>query len=221
LKQNYFTIWKKWLWNLLFTIMVISLAVLSFHYHIVSDWTQSKKNSLSPATMEMLDTIDTPVLIHSYTAKNSIKSQIQQLIKPYQYYNPNIKLEFINPALDPELIRKLGIQVDGELVIHLSGKTEHLTEISEEKLSNTILKLSLLSFLVRGSASHKKFTPCSNNSINMLISPLNKSLCGPARTIISFDCMISGNSKIVDSLIVNPCLSKIEDKLDKSKLAFR
>jgi len=109
---------------------------------VVYDWTSNKKNSLSPATIAMLETIKVPVLISSYTAKDSIKNQINNLIKPYQYHNKNIQLEFIDPALQPELIRKLGIQVDGELVIRLSGKTEHLTEISEEKLSNTILKLS-------------------------------------------------------------------------------
>jgi len=201
LKQNYFTIWKKWLWNLLFTIMVISLAVLSFHYHIVSDWTQSKKNSLSPATMEMLDTIDTPVLIHSYTAKSSIKSQIQQLIKPYQYYNPNIKLEFINPALDPELIRKLGIQVDGELVIHLSGKTEHLTEISEEKLSNTILKLSrqslkIVHFIIgHGERSFQRKANFDLSSLSSIL--LRQGFTIKESTILELPEIIQSNDMIV------------------------
>ena len=122
--------------------MVILFGSINFHYNVVTDWTESKKNSLSPASIDMLHTIEVPVLISSYTAKDSIKSQIQKLIKPYQYVNQHIQLEFIDPSLQPELIRDLGIQVDGELVIRLADKVEHLTEISEEKLSNTILKLS-------------------------------------------------------------------------------
>jgi ABC-type uncharacterized transport system involved in gliding motility auxiliary subunit len=142
LQQPNFTTGKKWLLSLLISVLVILLGLFNFHYHLVSDWTFNQKNSLSPATIEMLETISVPVLISSYTAKDSIKSQIKKLIKPYQYFNSQIQLEFIDPALHPELIRELGIQVDGELVIRLADKIEHLIEISEEKLSNAILKLS-------------------------------------------------------------------------------
>ncbi len=90
----------------------------------------------------MLKTIKLPIAIRSYTANNSIKSQIQTLIKPYQYHHSQIQLSFIDPAKQPEAVRKLGIQVDGELVISLADRTEHLTEISEEKLSNALVKLS-------------------------------------------------------------------------------
>jgi len=142
LKQSNLIRWKKWSLSLLISILVILLGMFNFHYHLLSDWTDNNKNSLSPASIEMIETIDVPVLISSYTAKDSIKSQIQKLIKPYQYFNSQIQLEFIDPAVQPELIRKLGIQVDGELVIRLADRIEHLTEISEEKLSNAILKLS-------------------------------------------------------------------------------
>jgi gliding motility-associatede transport system auxiliary component len=140
--MSYLRVWKKWLLKLLFSSLIILFAILSFHYNLVFDWTNNQKNSLSPATVAMLKTIKLPIAIRSYTANNSIKSQIQTLIKPYQYHHSQIQLSFIDPAKQPEAVRKLGIQVDGELVISLADRTEHLTEISEEKLSNALVKLS-------------------------------------------------------------------------------
>ncbi len=140
--HNYSSIWKKHLLNVVISLLIILSGIQSYRYNFVFDWTYNKKNSLSPATIAMLKTIKTPVTINSYTANNSIKSQIQQLIKPYQYNNSQIQLSFIDPAQQPEAVRQLGIQVDGELVIRVAERTEHLTEINEEKISNTLVKLS-------------------------------------------------------------------------------
>jgi hypothetical protein len=135
-------LFKKWLATLAISFVIIILAMLSFKFNLIFDWTNNSKNSLSQASVSMLELVKTPVLIQSYTIKTDLQDQIKKLIKPYQYHNSNIQLEFIDPALDPETIRKLGIQVEGELVIKFMNKTEHLTEISEQQISNTLLKLS-------------------------------------------------------------------------------
>jgi hypothetical protein len=133
---------KKWLTTLVISLVIIILGILSFKFNLIFDWTKNSKNSLSQASISMLELVKTPVLIQSYTVKTTLQSQIRKLIKPYQYYNSNIQLEFIDPALDPQAIRELGIQVEGELVVQFMNKTEHLTEISEQQISNTLLKLS-------------------------------------------------------------------------------
>ncbi len=137
---------RKWLYNILLTIIIVILGIISHQFNTQFDWTNNQKNSLTAASIAMLKTIEGPVLIHSYTAKIPLKAQIKKLIGRYQYHKSDIQLVFIDPAKQPEMVRTLGIQVEGELVIHLSGKTEHLTDISEEKISNTLLKLSKQSF---------------------------------------------------------------------------
>ncbi|MFK5985189.1 MAG: Gldg family protein [Pseudomonadota bacterium] len=134
--------WRKWLLALLLTLIVIILTLLSHSSNHVFDWTNNQKNSISAASISMLNTINQPVYIRSYTAKIVLKNKIKKLIGRYQQHKADIQLEFIDPALQPDVIRKLGIQVEGELVIELSDRTEHLTDISEATISNSLLKLS-------------------------------------------------------------------------------
>lgn len=142
--NNHSTQSLKWQ-NILFTVqflMIIGLlAFLSKHYVYQSDWTVNSQNSLNEISLQVLETLDSPVEIVSYTNNASIKQLVRELVGRYQHIKPDILLAFVNPNADPDKIRSLNIAVDGEMIVSYQGRQEHLVELSEQDLSNTLHRL--------------------------------------------------------------------------------
>ncbi len=133
--------WQNLLFTILFLTIIGLLAFLSNRYVYLADWTTNNQNSLNEITLQLLETIEAPVEIISYTSNTSLKQSIQELVGRYQHIKPDVSLRFINPNSDPDKIRSLNIVVDGEMIIHYQGRQEHLTELSEQDLSNTLHRL--------------------------------------------------------------------------------
>ena len=131
--------------NILFIILFLSLigllAFLSNRYIYLADWTVNNQNSLNEISLKLLETLEAPVKIVSYTSNSQIKQSVQELVKRYQRIKPDITLTFVNPNSDPETIRSLNIAVDGEMVISYDGRQENLSQLSEQDLSNTLHRL--------------------------------------------------------------------------------
>ena len=133
--------WQNILFTILFLTIISLLAFLSNRYVYLADWTVNSQNSLNEISLKLLDTLEAPVEIISYTSNSHIKQSVRELLKRYQQLKPDISLAFVNPNADPEKIRSLNIVVDGEMIITYQGRQEHLTELSEQDLSNTLYRL--------------------------------------------------------------------------------
>lgn len=132
---------QRWLFKLLFLSMLGLLAYLSNLYVYQADWTVNGQNSLSEVSKQLLQTLEGPVELVSYTNNPRIQKSVQELVERYQRFKPDISLSFVDPNADPESIRALNISVDGEMIIHYQGRSENLTELSEQKLTNTLHRL--------------------------------------------------------------------------------
>ncbi len=132
---------QRWLFKLLFLTMLGLLAYLSNLYVYQADWTVNGQNSLNEVSIQLLQTLDGPVELVSYTSNPRIRKSVQELVQRYQRYKPDMSLRFVDPNADPESIRALNISVDGEMIIHYQGRSENLTELSEQKLTNTLHRL--------------------------------------------------------------------------------
>lgn len=133
--------WHNRIFVLLLLIMFGLLAFLSTRYVYISDWTVNGQNSLNEVSLELLESLQDPVEIVSYTNKKSVKQSIQELISRYQRVKSDISLTFIDPNLDPEKTRELDLSIDGEMLISYQGRQEHLKELSEQMLSNSLHRL--------------------------------------------------------------------------------
>ena len=133
--------WHNRIFVLLLLIIVGLLAFLSTRYVYISDWTINGQNSLNPVSLKLLKTLHDPVEITSYTNKNAVKKSIQELITRYQRVKSDISLSFIDPNLDPEKTRELQLSIDGEMIISYQGRKEHLRELSEQMLTNSLYRL--------------------------------------------------------------------------------
>ncbi len=131
---------------LLIVCLTILLAWLSVRYQTQMDWTQSGRHTLSQASQEVLDQMDGSVEITAYARSDAaLRQTIKKIVGRYQRFKTDINLHFINPDVVPDEIRNIGISVNGELLLHYQGRTEHVKTGAEEEFTNALQRL------VRGS----------------------------------------------------------------------
>ncbi len=130
------------LFYVLFAVAVGLTGWLSSSYSFTWDWSAGARNSLSETSQQLLERLESPLNIVSFSPEDpQLRRQISDIIARYQRYSDKITLEFVNPDTRPDQVRQLGIQVAGELRLTYQGRSENLRTLSEEALSNTIQRL--------------------------------------------------------------------------------
>lgn len=137
------THWQLRIQNIIFTLLLLvvmgMLAWLGHRYNISIDLTENNRNTLSPASIELLEKIQDPIAITSFVSRNE---KIEKFIKRYQRYKPDISLKFVDPDIEPQLARENGIRVKGELVLRLGERRENLQTLTEQAMSNALQRLA-------------------------------------------------------------------------------
>ncbi len=124
-------------------VVIGLLAWLSTRYTIETDWTHGSRNTLSIDSRQLLDEMPGAIHITAFAGESSMaREHIMDLVSRYQRYNPLIELTFINPDAEPERTRDLGITLDGELLIAYQGRSEKLQSLSEQSLTNALLRIA-------------------------------------------------------------------------------
>ncbi|MDD2914274.1 MAG: GldG family protein [Gallionella sp.] len=137
--------------NLLFVLLLSAAALgagyLAVHYHVQRDVTLNAGNSLEQASVEVLKQLSGPVTITAYATEQDarlgdIRKIISNFLSLYQRYKPDIKLLFIDPEKEPEKARAARVQLNGEMVVEYAGRSEHLTQLNEQILTSTLLRMA-------------------------------------------------------------------------------
>ena len=127
----------------LFIAIIGMLGWLSTQYVYQADWTTGARNTISDGSRQLLDEMDQPVQITAYVREDELtRGQIKDLVGTYQRFKDDITLEFINPDLTPERVRELGIASGGEIVIRYRDRSEKIQTLSEQHLTNALLRLT-------------------------------------------------------------------------------
>ncbi|NOR41459.1 MAG: ABC transporter [Gammaproteobacteria bacterium] len=131
------------LFAVLFTGIIGMLAWLSNQYVYQADWTTGARNTISDDTRKLLADMGQPVNITAFIQDDDlVRRQVQDLVGSYQRFKDDIALEFINPDTAPERVRELGITGNGAVVIRYGDRSETIQILSEQQLSNALLRLS-------------------------------------------------------------------------------
>lgn len=128
----------------LFLTAIGLLAWLTQRYGFEADWTATGRNTLSEASIRLLQRMDEPIRIVAFARDSSLvptRRNIEELIRRYQKHKPDIELTFLDPDTQPEQTRALNITVDGELVIRYRDRAEHVTLLKEETITNALSRL--------------------------------------------------------------------------------
>ncbi|SKA83858.1 ABC-type uncharacterized transport system involved in gliding motility, auxiliary component [Thiothrix eikelboomii] len=128
---------------LLFLIILGLLGFLSREFHFQADWTYGNRNSLTEATRRLLEQTDQPLNFVAYIPEDAmLQEQLRKLVAKYQRVKPDIKLEFVNPDLEPVRAKQDGIQYAGQMVIHLGERSEVIEQTTESVIANAIQRMS-------------------------------------------------------------------------------
>ncbi|MDZ4263534.1 MAG: Gldg family protein [Pseudomonadota bacterium] len=133
--------------NILFVTLFVGvigiLAWLSTRYHYQADWTANGRNTLSAPSVAVLSEIKAPLKVKVFvTEMGPLKQRIEEVLRRYQRHKADMQLEFINPDTDPDLVRKLAITMNGEMVFEYQGRSEKLAAMDEQSITNVLQRLS-------------------------------------------------------------------------------
>lgn len=124
-------------------LLVGLLAWLSNRYSYQADWTSSGRNTLSVDSRKLLDEMPGPVHITAFARESQVlRDHIKDLVARYRRHKRDVELSFVNPDADPDRARELGITLDGELLVAYQGRSETVQNLSEQNLSNTLLRIA-------------------------------------------------------------------------------
>ena len=135
---------QAWTFIILFLTVIGLLGWLSTRYNKELDWTATGRNTLSQASVAVLDKLKDPVTITSYASGGEMgpaHTRVRDLVKRYQKVSNKIKLHFVDPMTNPDKTRKLGIRIDGEMIVDYQGRTEHVSNFTEQDLTNAMQRL--------------------------------------------------------------------------------
>lgn len=132
---------------ILFVCLVFLLGYLAAQYRMQWDISQNGRNSLSEASIEILQKMQEPVHVTAYATEQhaqfgDIRKIISDFIALYQRVKPDLTLTFIDPVAQPQLAQAANIQVNGEVIVSFNQKIEHLTAINEQLFTNALMRLA-------------------------------------------------------------------------------
>jgi ABC-type uncharacterized transport system involved in gliding motility auxiliary subunit len=128
---------------LLVIMVVVLLAQLSLKTNIRSDWTANNRHSLSDTTTNFLTQLDLTLTIQAFISPTSeYRPALESLLTSYQSHNAQLNISYINPDFSPDLVRKLKIQQQAEMVVSRGDKQQHVFDLSEQSLTNALITVS-------------------------------------------------------------------------------
>ena len=135
---------QNWAFTLLFLAVIGLLGWLSTRYNHESDWTASGRHTLSEASTALMQQLDGPVTLTSFTREDDLsglRKRTKGLVARYQRIKPDLTLNFVDPDLNPDRVRAEGITLDGELLLEYGGRRENLKAIGEQALTNALQRM--------------------------------------------------------------------------------
>lgn len=135
----------------LFAALLISLAgalgYLAWETRVQWDVSQNGRNSLSPASVEVLQNLHGPIAVTVFaTARDPQLGSITKIIKDflalYQRVKPDFIVTFIDPVEQPQSAHEAGIQANGEMVVEFNGRREQISTFNEQTLTNSLMRMA-------------------------------------------------------------------------------
>ncbi|MEO8165462.1 MAG: GldG family protein, partial [Betaproteobacteria bacterium] len=136
--------------NGLFVVLLIgfAMAIVWVTKDIKTQWdlTQGQRNTLSQASLGVLKQLGGPVKVTAYAtaqdAEGDSRKTVETFLGSYLRAKKDFELTFIDPREQPQKAQAAGIRANGELVVEYNGRSEHLTSLTEQDMTNLLLRLA-------------------------------------------------------------------------------
>ncbi|HXZ86977.1 MAG TPA: GldG family protein [Candidatus Binataceae bacterium] len=123
--------------------LLIAINYLAATYHRQFDMTSEKAFSLSPQTISLIKGLTKPVKLYGFV-QGGRSPAAENLYEEYAYEQPLLTYELVDPNRHPELAERFKVSVINTTHIQYGGdrgQGTNITDLSEEALTNGILKL--------------------------------------------------------------------------------
>lgn len=123
--------------------LVALLGTLSQLYKTELDWTHGNRNTLTDASLELLERMPGPITFTAFTSSDAqIKRSIRGDLARYLRVRDDIALEFVDPSRQPQRARDAGIRNFNDVVISYEGNQEIVRELTEPAITGALQKLA-------------------------------------------------------------------------------
>jgi ABC-type uncharacterized transport system involved in gliding motility auxiliary subunit len=135
----------------LFVALVVALGgllgYLASEKRIQWDVSQNSRNSLSPASVDVLKKMNGPIAVTVYATPQdaqlgNISKIIGDFLALYQRVKPDMTVTFVDPDEHPQRAQAAGVQVNGETVVKFKGRQERLATFNEQALTNLLMRMA-------------------------------------------------------------------------------
>lgn len=129
------------LYSVLFTGIVAMGNFLAVRYHWRWDASEAKVFSLSPQSTQVVRDLDKELELLAFV-EGGKNDPLRDLLQSYAYESDKVSFQMIDPDRRPELAERYSIQNYNTVRVGYGEQSSLVTEPSEEKLTNAILKIT-------------------------------------------------------------------------------
>jgi len=167
---------QKIIFIVLLLIAVGMLGWLSNKHSYQFDWTSNKRNTLSQNSIDLLHTLEQPVLVTVYIQDDeTVHAAVKEIMQRYQREKDDFKFRLINPDIDFESAQQDGVERYGQIIIKYNNNKETIASLSEQTISSALLRLSRAGarkvVFLKGHGE-RSITDDDNTSYNKLVTEL-------------------------------------------------
>jgi len=134
------------LYSVVFVLILVAVNYIASVHHARLDLTAEKVYSLSSQSVQVVKQLKKPLKLFGFFAGGE-NPAARQLFEQYGYASPKVSFELVDPDKHPELAEKFKVSVMGTTHLQYGdegagGEGTNVTELSEESLTNAILRVS-------------------------------------------------------------------------------
>jgi ABC-type uncharacterized transport system involved in gliding motility auxiliary subunit len=123
------------------------LGYLAWEKRIQWDVSQNARNSLSTASVDVLEKMNGPIAVTVYARAQdaqlgNISKVIGDFLALYQHIKPDLTVTFVDPDQHPHSAQAAGVRINGETVVEFNGRQERLATFNEQALTNLLMRLA-------------------------------------------------------------------------------
>jgi ABC-type uncharacterized transport system involved in gliding motility auxiliary subunit len=130
------------LFVLLLILALGATAWLSQRHGISWRWGGAISQELSEPSKRLLERLQAPVSVHAFVPPGHLlQAHLQELLGRYAAQRHDFRFELINPDSRPDLVRQLGVEQAGELVLQYGERSERVKVPTESHVSAALERL--------------------------------------------------------------------------------
>ncbi|HEX5513794.1 MAG TPA: GldG family protein [Gammaproteobacteria bacterium] len=131
-----------WLFTVLLLAVLGGIAWATASLPQAWQWGGALGRTLSPPSQRLLAALDAEVVAYGFAQPGQLLYRhLDELLGLYQAQSPRFRVSLVNPETRPDLVRELGVERAGEVVLEYAGQRERVPVPSEAHVSAALERL--------------------------------------------------------------------------------